>query len=378
MTSNRTSRLLPSPLPSTAYHLAAQVPEMWVSSSSGSLSSASAHSKKNEVNDMEELTPTASASASLAVRKVVWRALLERILADHSHSSSGSSEPDSQVKVATRPGFILPMEANAYLACLGNTRVDEKQLGGLEINGESEGIGARVGKLQNELGLGEESVVSLPAQIGDSFAFPTPTITSPPYDSPSSAILPSLHPLSRALGILHVLRCILGPLVESELLEERVGMVRKGLKQAKELEQGESMDYSSSLVPLFSQQGEAGSARNMAVVCIGSQGHLARALLDAVPKAGIQLGGVLALDGDGVIVEREREKMTKEGGAKEQNDGPRITHKIGRITSPQGLVDAVDEWIGEMEMESGSRDDQGKSKRANKPVIPVMLVSLWP
>ncbi|KAE9388940.1 hypothetical protein BT96DRAFT_1003738 [Gymnopus androsaceus JB14] len=129
----------------------------------------------------------------------------------------------------------------------------------------------------------------------------------------------------------------------------------------------------------FGSQKQTQTPTPLYIVDIGAgQGHLARALLDAVPKAGIQLGGVLALDGDGVIVEREREKMTKEGGAKEQNDGPRITHKIGRITSPQGLVDAVDEWIGEMEMESGSRDDQGKSKRANKPVIPVMLVSLWP
>ncbi|KAE9388534.1 hypothetical protein BT96DRAFT_1073368, partial [Gymnopus androsaceus JB14] len=282
ITSNRTSRLLPSHLPSTAYHLTAQVPEMWVSSSSGSLSSASANSKKNELNDTEEPTPTASASASLAVRKVVWRALLERILADHSHSSSGSSEPDSQVKVATRPGFIPPMEANAYLARLGNTRVDEKQLAGLEINGESEGVGARVGKLQNELGLGgrigrlppraynswDSFLNATGKRLGIHLRFPTPTITSPLYDSHSSAIPPLLHPLSRALGILHVLRCILGPLVESELLEERVGMVRKGLKQAEEREQGESMDYSSSLVPLFSQQGDAGSARNIAVVVL--------------------------------------------------------------------------------------------------------------
>ncbi|KAE9388937.1 hypothetical protein BT96DRAFT_416532 [Gymnopus androsaceus JB14] len=127
----------------------------------------------------------------------------------------------------------------------------------------------------------------------------------------------------------------------------------------------------------FGSQRQTQTPTPLYIVDVGAgQGHLARALLDAVPKAGIQFGGVLALDGDGVIVEREREKMTKEGQAKEQNDGPRITHKIGHITSPEGLVDAVDEWIGEMEMGLGSRDDQGKSKRANKPVIPVMLVSL--
>ncbi|KAE9388938.1 hypothetical protein BT96DRAFT_416422 [Gymnopus androsaceus JB14] len=210
MTSNRTSRLLPYPLPSTAYHLAAQVPEMWFSSSSGSLSSASANSKKNEVNDTEEPTPTASASASLAVRKVVWRALLERVLADYSHSASGSSEPDSQVKVATRPGFIPPMEANAYIARLGNTRVDEKQLAGLEINGEIEDIGARVGKLQNELGLGER-IGRLPPRAYDSwdsfldaagkklgihlhFPMPTSALTASSMRFSSSAIPPSLHP----------------------------------------------------------------------------------------------------------------------------------------------------------------------------------------
>ncbi|KAJ3806356.1 hypothetical protein EV368DRAFT_51214, partial [Lentinula lateritia] len=77
----------------------------------------------------------------------------------------------------------------------------------------------------------------------------------------SATLPPSLAPLARALSILHVLRCILGPLVESALLEDRVQWVREQLTNVE-------MGYEASLVPLFSQLGEAGSARNIAVVVV--------------------------------------------------------------------------------------------------------------
>ncbi|KAJ3873222.1 hypothetical protein F5051DRAFT_432394 [Lentinula edodes] len=89
---------------------------------------------------------------------------------------------------------------------------------------------------------------------------------------------PSLAPLARALSIFYVLRCILGPLVESALLEDRVQWVQEQLVACKpDLPAAEGrerevtltnveMGYDASLVPLFSQLGEAGSARNVAVV----------------------------------------------------------------------------------------------------------------
>ncbi|KAJ4485273.1 hypothetical protein J3R30DRAFT_3281699 [Lentinula aciculospora] len=82
-------------------------------------------------------------------------------------------------------------------------------------------------------------------------------------ESINTTLSPTLVPLARALSILYVLRCMLGPLVEAALLEDRVRWVRERLAS-----NDMRLTYNTLLVPLFSQLGEVGSARNIAVVVI--------------------------------------------------------------------------------------------------------------
>ncbi|KAJ3863359.1 hypothetical protein EV359DRAFT_43301 [Lentinula novae-zelandiae] len=195
---------------------------------------------------------TPSVSASLAVRKVVWRALLE---CDNS----------------SKLGFIPPMEANAYIQ--GGTNIKDLDP---SLSSTSTSHSGKTGSNLEQGRLGK--IGRFPSRAYDSWA----TFLGMAEARLGVDLTPSLAPLARALSIFHVLRCILGPLVESALLEDRVQWVRGQLvahrprfptaegqeQEVKLVKTNVEMGYEASLVPLFSQLGEAGSARNIAVVVV--------------------------------------------------------------------------------------------------------------
>ncbi|KAJ3828909.1 hypothetical protein F5880DRAFT_1471696 [Lentinula raphanica] len=253
--------LLPEPLPPNAFHLAAQTPDTWLDSDSAVTQRVVAEQDEAQ-NELELSSP--SKSASLAVRKVVWRALLEWVIAkkgielDHNGNvlqnatSSASSASTSSSDSPSLAGKIGSNLEQGRLGRLGRfpSRAYDSWATYLELVGSKLGV-----DLGNELEEGEstESVTSIP--------------------------------LARALSILYVLRCILGPLVETALLEDRVNWVQEqlegdepgvsvlpeiseNLKSSDTKASGEVLSYEASLVPIFSQCGDSGSARNIAVVVV--------------------------------------------------------------------------------------------------------------
>ncbi|KIK68222.1 hypothetical protein GYMLUDRAFT_35604 [Collybiopsis luxurians FD-317 M1] len=322
---------LPTPLPPSAYHLAAQVPNMWIvpQYESGDSSGSSL--------DEYLITP----SASLAVRKVVWRALLECVLVvsqrgsisgEVSSYSSPASTPAGVVGSTRsgRPGFIPPMDANTYFANnndnnknnLADDEVAECSRTG-QLAGSELGAIGRLGRLPSRaydswdgfleiaakrmgLDLSVRSVSTL-AESADRIQTSNSqhqTHTQSHFQgrgqgqghgNEHASLLveePFRSKLERALGILHVLRCILGPLIESALLTDRLEWTRGELGRCDESNEDGSVvrddvEYSVSLVPLFSQTGVSesgvggtlrnekgsGSARNMAVVVVPAKGN---------------------------------------------------------------------------------------------------------
>ncbi|KAJ3918861.1 hypothetical protein F5877DRAFT_78619 [Lentinula edodes] len=326
-TSPITKYLLPHPLTPNAYHLAAQVPDTWVCS------------EPMKTSTMEDVTSNFTekivVSAALAVRKVVWRALLECVFVRKGIKIKLGDDSEDTDK-SSGQGFIPPMEANAYI----HGGLNNKHSKRLNINdnnsspkSSSASTTSYAGKLGSNLEQGHLGKIGrFPSCAYDSWSTflgmagsrlgvelyhekswtTNPTSPSSPLSmsavssavqrmpssqsgtnqrstsgtaqnhSISAALPPSLAPLARALSIFYVLRCILGPLVESALLEDRVQWIREQLVARKpDLPAAEGrerevtlvktnieMGYEASLVPLFSQLGEAGSARNVAVVVV--------------------------------------------------------------------------------------------------------------
>ncbi|KAJ3888808.1 hypothetical protein GG344DRAFT_52883, partial [Lentinula edodes] len=256
-TSPITKYLLPHPLTPNAYHLAAQVPDTWVCS------------EPMKTSTMEDVTSNITekivVSAALAVRKVVWRALLE---CANAYIQGGLNNKHSK-RLINNDNNSSPKFSSAsttsYAGKLGSN-LEQGHLG-------------KIGRFPSRAYDSWSTFLDMAgSRLGAELYHEKSWMTSP--TSPSTPP-PSLAPLARALSIFYVLRCILGPLVESALLEDRVQWVQEQLVVAckPDLTAAEGrkrevtltnveMGYDASLVPLFSQLGEAGSARNVAVVVV--------------------------------------------------------------------------------------------------------------
>ncbi|KAG6900390.1 hypothetical protein C0993_011378 [Termitomyces sp. T159_Od127] len=170
---------LPVPLPASAFQMAAQIPDTWL------------------------LTPARLASVSLAIRKVVWRALLGRIYADGT-----SPDKDTGSTPAMR----------------------------------------RLGRLPDSAYDSWPKFLQIASQrIGVDLAGPNPPLEPPNTD------------LQRRLESLHVLRCLLGPVVESYIILDRIEWLKEQVQKS-ELLNG----YVVEAVNLFDQA--TGSGRNVALV----------------------------------------------------------------------------------------------------------------
>ncbi|GLB41959.1 putative methyltransferase domain containing protein [Lyophyllum shimeji] len=179
---------LPAPLPASAYQMAAQIPDHWLDS------------------------PARLASAQLAIRKVVWRALLgrryARICASHASVTETGSTPAMR----------------------------------------------RLGRLH------DDAYASWPAfleraseRIGVDFSSSTDTDALGPESE-----------LATRLESLHVLRCLLGPVVESYIVLDRVTWLEEELDRRKKKAGDGLAGYEIEAVNLFDQA--TGSGRNIALV----------------------------------------------------------------------------------------------------------------
>ncbi|KAG6909258.1 hypothetical protein DXG01_001320 [Tephrocybe rancida] len=208
------------PLPASAYQLAAQIPSTWL------------------------LTPAHSAAAELAVRKVVWRALLGRLFLA------------SPLKV-TQTGSTPAM----------------RRLGRLN-DAAYESWGAFLKAAELRIGIDLSSVAFPPLSSPSSAANPNPHPSStregpaPPesehtqdHEDPTTSPHPTLAP---RLASLHLLRCLLGPVLESAIILDRVAWLRAEISSLAEDRAlwGYGVDY----VNLFDQA--TGSARNVAIVVL--------------------------------------------------------------------------------------------------------------
>jgi hypothetical protein len=278
----------PPDLPPAAFHLAAQIPSTWVTDPASS-ADASPSGTPNGLH----LHP----SAALAIRKVVWRALLERALQNAAPTPASSlltisdtsdHLPANKHKSATvpahwprRPEQWAPSDgalqahttdptpttdsaaidaANAHLTPASGIGMTPalRRLGRLRDAAYADSWGAFLALAAERMGVVfPEERVEDDSAAGDDDA-----------DDEDQAILGALphalRPQARALAALHVLRCVVGVLVESAVLRDRAAWISEELG----LEDGcggPDGPMKVALVNLFDQA--TGSGRNCARAC---------------------------------------------------------------------------------------------------------------
>lgn len=217
---------LPYPLPLSYLHLAAQVPGTWLTFPEA------------------DLKP----SVKLAIRKVVWRALIGGIIADAQFKADPTTKLESQ-------GSANGLASNE----------DTNQNGG--------GVPRRRPPLPTthpQPGLGETPTHRRLGKINDKFYAEWPAFLSAASSKmglDSDLLSTTLYKdaddrqrMENQLEVLHVLRCVIGPLVESLILLDRLVWIREQLALGEPCER----KYKVELVNLFDQ--ETGSARNVAIV----------------------------------------------------------------------------------------------------------------
>lgn len=196
-------------LPVSAYHLAAQVPKHWLSSLS---------------------PPTPLPSVRLALRKVTWRALLGKKL---RHLQS-----NYPINVNLTPGRQLPW-----------SRLPSAKVENLNLN--EEGTGAtpemrRLGRLKNTAYTDWKTFVDVAEKkMGADFGTEVDIVER------------DLR-MERLLECFHTLRCLIGTVVESVIILDRLVWVDEFLQSEGRL------DLRPSVVNLFDQS--TGSGRNVAIV----------------------------------------------------------------------------------------------------------------
>ncbi|KAG5648381.1 hypothetical protein DXG03_004955 [Asterophora parasitica] len=211
-----------NPLPASAYQMAAQIPDHWHDS------------------------PANLARAELAIRKVVWRALLGRLYdrvlgaADEGEAVVAGEITETGSTPAMRRLGRLPDSAYdswpAFLALAGKR------------------VGVNFLSFSKSLSSPMLAPTSPPSSSSPASSSPFPSDPSTLPNDP-----PNLQ-LQSTLASLHVLRCLLGPVVESYIVLDRVQWIREELNRQLGLLKG----YEIEAVNLFDQA--TGSGRNIALV----------------------------------------------------------------------------------------------------------------
>lgn len=177
-------------------------------------------------------TPTSRAAAELAIRKVVYRALLDAHLPPLPDDTSSAPMDFHRANPGNK--VYRPRGASATESTTGS------------------GTGAlhrRLGKLPDSA---YTSFACFIACATERLGVP---IQTPPEDDAWFKRAQS------QIEVLHVLRCIAGPSIESAIVADRVAWLREGLAESSAAEKKE---WVVELVSLFDQA--TGSARNFAIV----------------------------------------------------------------------------------------------------------------
>ncbi|OAX39881.1 hypothetical protein K503DRAFT_715594 [Rhizopogon vinicolor AM-OR11-026] len=192
-------------LPLASRHLAAQIPSQWL---------------RNE---------TSARETSLAIRKVVFRALLQPVLqAIGTRETSAVHAATSSLSYAEELCGVGQTPENRRLGKLPNAAYKDWET---FLDGATSKMGIQLGDFTTQL----------PAYM---------------YNESRRKQLES------ALSVLHVLRCIMGPLIETLILLDRYEWIREELCESGESHASNTMDV--DLINLFDQA--TGSGRNVAIV----------------------------------------------------------------------------------------------------------------
>lgn len=222
----------PLTLPVSASHLAAQVPSQWLIPGSD--------------------PPTPRPSMVLAVRKVTWRALLGKALVKATPVESPLPAPVDKSISASVPAR-WPRRPEAWKAQDPSSSTPPPE--DPSSTGQTPTL-LRLGRLKDSAYTNGWSAFLHIAEERLGVKFP----------SDAFELLEREADLVRNLEVLHVMRCLLGPLVETEILNDRVEWVREELGIVDDDGRAESNPgrMSADLVNLFDQS--TGSARNVAIV----------------------------------------------------------------------------------------------------------------
>jgi len=187
------------------------------------------------------------------MRKVVWRALIGGLIAgSSSHQTQNQSDKEAKITMESE-GFVVPR----YFGTGGtpihrrlwkiNDRAYGNWEGFLRIAGDKMGVDA--------LGIWECS--SSFATTADYSIATTEEVRKREREREEEKKMKKKERAENCLQVLHTLRCLLGPVVESMILLDRLVWVQEELRRG-------GCGMVAELVNLFDQ--DTGSGRNVAIV----------------------------------------------------------------------------------------------------------------
>lgn len=233
-------------LPLSAIQLATQIPSQWFN------------------------TPSSFSTTELGIRKVVWRALLGRLLRENQPGGTTRDGKDSNSVRGKQERFVHPKLGPASSAITrprdGNDKgTVTKAEPGSSGTGHVTGTGAtselkRLGRLGDAAYVDWETFLrragermdrcfQAESEIDDDTAMTMRDVTE-------------RQVMESRLEVLHVLRCLLGTLVESLIIMDRVAWIKEE-SESKDMFLGET-GMTVEAVNLFDQA--TGSGRNVAIV----------------------------------------------------------------------------------------------------------------
>ncbi|KAK2459662.1 hypothetical protein APHAL10511_008307 [Amanita phalloides] len=195
LSSTPSSHLTALQLPSSAFNLATQIPSQWL------------------------MSPKATSSVSLSIRKVVWRALLGRELL----RSNAFGEKTKQLLELEGSGSQAAIESS-QTRCASAPPSHQLHASGTPLGtgtGSETGIGVGTSPTMRRLGRLPDSAYA------NWSAFLSAAGQKLKVDMSASAKNEQDLLLERRVEVLHALRCLIGPLVETLIILDRVQWLKE-------------------------------------------------------------------------------------------------------------------------------------------------------
>ncbi|KAF9524475.1 methyltransferase domain-containing protein [Crepidotus variabilis] len=228
-------------LPTSAFHLAAQVPSEWLSSIS---------------------PPIPGPLVELSIKKVVYRALMGRLLEEmpplevkQNQDTSTTSKSATVPARWTRRPETWTDESSNDLSTASRTEQSSTS-----STGQTPTL-VKLGKLNNQC---YASWTTFLEAVERKLLVKFPDAA---FDEQTKGVLQGdlgHESLDRKLEVLHTLRCLIGPVIESAILRDRVQWIKETLAATQETREVNETSPEVGLVNLFDQS--TGSGRNVAIV----------------------------------------------------------------------------------------------------------------